>query len=244
MGLRRCDSCDGTGQTEKWNAASHVYHDHECFICHGAGQVEDEPKTESKQMTEMSEVMSTCDDCNGTGEMDREDAWAQGIKPEDDMYPACPSCDGTGMKKGMGSGDIDEMNEVMPETLEDDVEQCPHCGEEFSFYSPAGSDCPSCGAELSPPSEEGCAECGAPLGTPCADGCPSASADRHEADPDRYREGVDAMDFDKFMDATLLKETRQATHDVKEVSPQRRLARNYQEHPLGKIRFNGGLRGR
>ena len=81
----------------------------------------------------------------------------------------------------------------------------------------------------------------------CMPGCPNANPeDADTRDPDRAwdtrYEGA-STEFDKFMDATLLKETRQATHDVKVVSPQRLLARNYQEHPLGKIRI-GGPRGR
>lgn len=42
--------------------------------------------------------------------------------------------------------------------------------------------------------------------------------------------------FDKFMDATLIKETHQRKVDAK-VSPQRQIARGYQEHPLGRVRM-------
>lgn len=44
-------------------------------------------------------------------------------------------------------------------------------------------------------------------------------------------------EFDKFMDSTLLKEGKKLTQDASTVSPQRRLARNYQEHPLGRVKM-------
>jgi hypothetical protein len=95
--------------------------------------------------------------------------------------------------------------------------------------------------------EEPCPECGAPPGMPHDPGCPVA--EEMGPDPDRaYDARVDrepryeANGFDKFMDSTLIMEQKKKTVDADTVSPQRRLARNYQEHPLGKIRM-GGRRG-
>lgn len=42
--------------------------------------------------------------------------------------------------------------------------------------------------------------------------------------------------FDRFMDATLIKETHQRKAHAA-LSPQRQLARGYQEHPLGRVRI-------
>lgn len=47
----------------------------------------------------------------------------------------------------------------------------------------------------------------------------------------------ESFSFDKFMTGTLLKEGREKKVDATEVSPQRRIARNYQERPLGRIRM-------
>lgn len=49
----------------------------------------------------------------------------------------------------------------------------------------------------------------------------------------------EATNFDKFMDSTLLTEQKRKTQDEAQVSPQRRIARGYQEHPLGKVRVGG-----
>lgn len=56
--------------------------------------------------------------------------------------------------------------------------------------------------------------------------------------PETQAEGK-MNDFDKFMDVTLISEAR--THGTTDnaASPQRRLARSYQENPLGRIKFGG-----
>ena len=91
---------------------------------------------------------------------------------------------------------------------------CPECGEELNEFPGGGHD-PDC--------------------TYVRD----ADANRqvvHVREP--RHEGIN---FDKFMDRTLIAESKRKTLDEK-VSPQRQLARNYQEHPLGKVRM-GGRRG-
>ena len=136
--MRPCESCDGTGESEKWNEASGVYHDCPCFHCNGTGEVK-EDKMDERQETR-------CASCGN---------------------PYNPS--------------------VMKECVEGtDVTLCEECYLDMVFGEP-----------------------------------------RHE----------EANDFDKFMDVTLLKETRQATHDVEGVHPQRRVARKYQENPLGRITY-------
>lgn len=76
---------------------------------------------------------------------------------------------------------------------------------------------------------ESCEHCGAPEGMPCDLRCPNAERD----DPMHQRE---AFSFDKFMHSTLVKEGKERTRDAETVSPQRRLARSYQEHPLARVR--------
>jgi len=100
--------------------------------------------------------------------------------------------------------------------------------------------CPNCGAPdgacqcMPPELGDNCPECGAPPDMPHDPRCPNA--EQMEPDPDRYRE---ATDFDRFMDVTLFKESKSHGVDAKKPSPQRLIARKYQEHPLGKIRIGG-----
>jgi hypothetical protein len=88
--------------------------------------------------------------------------------------------------------------------------------------------CDGCGTEGAP-----CAEF--PLGSGellCPD-CYFAAAD--EPSP-VVNEG---LSFDKFMDRTLLNESKRKTVSESKVHPMRSLQRGYQEHPLGKIRIGG-----
>jgi hypothetical protein len=87
---------------------------------------------------------------------------------------------------------------------------CPECGEELNEF-PGGGHYPDC--------------------TYVRDNDPDLHV-IHVREP--QHEGVC---FDKFMDRTLLAEHRLQTVDAKAPSPQRRIARGYQEHPLGKVRM-------
>jgi len=115
---------------------------------------------------------------------------------------------------------------------------CLVCGEELPIEAPATGSMLDIGDEQNTedPLEGGCPECGAPSEMECDPNCPNAQP--MGPDPDRYRESV-SHDFDKFMDTTLLKESRARTEDAKMLTPQRTLARRRQENPLGKIRFGG-----
>jgi DNA-directed RNA polymerase subunit RPC12/RpoP len=50
----------------------------------------------------------------------------------------------------------------------------------------------------------------------------------------------ESINFDKFMDSTLIKEHRNKKMDSITVSPLRQRAAKHQERPLGRIRFKGG----
>ena len=105
---------------------------------------------------------------------------------------------------------------------------------------PEGAPCPECngtGASVSGGEDDLCPECGAPPGLPCDPGCPNAETLGPDPDRKRHEESV-SHDFDKFMASTLIKESRALCKSAP-VSPQRQLARNYQEHPLGKIKLGG-----
>src|SRR5271165_311024 len=39
----RCEACDGTGESEKWNQSSGVYHDCSCPHCDGTGKTTQDP---------------------------------------------------------------------------------------------------------------------------------------------------------------------------------------------------------
>ena len=106
-------------------------------------------------------------------------------------------------------------------TLAHDVGPCPACG--YDGERGIDGECPECGH-----TDEACPECGAPPGMPCDPGCPNAEAHDH---------GVhECTQFDRFMDVALVKEARSRGVDAEAPSPQRRLARSYQEHPLGRVR--------
>jgi len=171
--MGRCKSCDGTGESEKWDEPSGVMHDVPCFHCGGTGKIE-----EGKTMGEVEEF-----ECNGcSGLIDT---------------LVCPEC----------GQEHDDPNE---EPEDDYCVTCSGSGE--GMYD--GSTCRNCrGSGVEPRAFDDDRE------------PPSARS--------RYDESAD---FNKFMDATLLKESRQATHDIKGVHPQRQVAMKYQERPLGRIK--------
>ena len=154
--------------------------------------------------------------------------------------------------------DLDEADDVIRGTSPDesDLRPCYPCRGDGEIN---GRTCHLChGMGYSPSSTwdgesdpmEGaheCEECGSMV-TRDADTCPECNTPVPET-PDEEEEvhvvphvQHESFGFDKFMDQTLLKETRSKTVDSKTVSPQRRLARNYQEHPLGKTKA-GIIRG-
>lgn len=106
----------------------------------------------------------------------------------------------------------------------DDEWACPHCGADTTEIH--DEKCPFFEHDVDP-MEGGCDTCGAPPGMPCDPRCTSTK---------QHDEG---FSFDKFMAGTLLKESHKRTVHAKNDSPQRQLARNYQEHPNGKTRMGG-----
>lgn len=78
--------------------------------------------------------------------------------------------------------------------------------------------------------DEGCEGCDAPPGVPCDPECPVSGAEhpQHEATA-----------FDKFMPGIRLNESRNVVkrEELDESAAKRGLAQNYQERPLGKIRY-------
>jgi len=134
--------------------------------------------------------------------------------------PSCDHCD--------GSGYVD----AEPATG-DTCESCggagtvPGSGEYGDRLGPYP--CDDCNGTGTKSSNEACQGCNAQVGEHCDPECSIHGAEH----PDRMGEGVS---FDKFMDRTLLSESKRKTVDEK-LSPQRQLARNYQENPLGKTRI-------
>ena len=153
--MKPCELCDGTGESQKWNESSGVYHDCPCAVCDGTGKAkEDDPMIEQFDASD-----ECCPECDG-----------EGCDP--DGFEPCEMCDGTGFVPG-----DEEVRGA-----------CPECH---------GSGCEMCVPEVQ----------------------------------------SESTDFDKFMHVTLLKESCLHTQNAKIVSPQRQMARNYQENPLGRIRM-------
>jgi len=113
-----------------------------------------------------------------------------------------------------------------------DSPSCDHCdGSGYVDAKPTTEahdewTCPKC---VAAGGEGLCPHCDAMFDEPHGEECPFYD----EEDAANYSEGVS---FDKFMDRTLLSESKRKTVDEK-LSPQRQLARNYQENPLGKTRI-------
>lgn len=60
----------------------------------------------------------------------------------------------------------------------------------------------------------------------------------HENDEERDHKAFhESFGFDKFMDSTLIKESRACKHDEPTTSPMRVLAARRQERPMGRTRF-------
>jgi hypothetical protein len=135
----------------------------------------------------------------------------------------------------------DELDEVEDGESLDGMEDhmCPQCG------AHPGEECDCTGGDEI---DDMCPECGENLNEFPGGHDPDctyvrdtgAPAKEVELTPNIQHESIGG--FDKFMDRTLLAEGKRKTLNEK-LSPQRQLARNYQEHPLGKTRINGGPRG-
>jgi len=175
--------------------------------------------------------MTPCPTCDGTGE-------SQKWKESSGVYHDCPCtvCDGTGKVKE--DEPMTEQFDVGEEGRECDA--CEGTGIDFD----TDTECAECAGTGYLPEEEihgacpGCGEYYYDSGCEHGAGCKTC--------PECYGRGCElctpevqseSADFDKFMDVTLLKESCLHTHNAKTVSPQRQMARNYQENPLGRITY-------
>lgn len=155
---------------------------------------------------------------------DFEDEHIDGEQVDDDML--CRNCNGTGEGStadtscsschGMGTQPTHELEQTTKET-----EECPECF----------------GTGLDPMSHDIDED---PTCTAC-DGTGGVEVYDAGGNP-LVAHTNESTDFDKFMDSTLIMEQKKKTVDASKTSPQRLLARGYQEHPLGKIRIGGPRR--
>lgn len=135
-------------------------------------------------------------------------------------FKQCETC------HGLGSIEAYDRTHLIP--VEQDCLDCMGTGQAID------DDMPEMSMEAS--DDASCPICGAPHGEQHDPGCPEE--DKHEPDPDRFRESAhENVGFDKFMNRIILQERRTQKVDGKENNPQRLIAGNYQERPLGRIRY-------
>lgn len=140
------------------------------------------------------------------------------------------NCLGCGAHVSSEDLECRSCGEPAPATIRDPELGCDMCGEECDpetlvMMGPGQLRCRSCADDEASRDVE--------LGNLKRDD----DARNDAYDRKRLGEALETSSFDRFMRQTLLVENGRKRIDAPEASPQRKLARSYQEHPLGRTRI-------